>query len=86
MARRWPWHMLGLIAALTICYAWLAVLSRKLPVPPLSGGAVLGCFFASLALSILAGWRGSRWWYLVTACFGVTLVLLWIGQFMWETR
>jgi hypothetical protein len=86
MARRWPWHLLGFIAGLSICYAWLAVLTRKLPVPPMMGGVFIGWFLGSVLLSIAAGRRGSKWWYLVTVCFGLTLVLLWVGEAMWESR
>jgi hypothetical protein len=86
MVRRWPWNLLGLITAVPICYAWLAVLSHRLPIPHMPSLAFVGVFIASFLLSIVAGWRGSKWWYVVTACFGITIVLVWIGEFMWEGR
>jgi hypothetical protein len=84
MTQRWPWHFMGLLAGVLLLYPWLAVFSRVVPLPHVHGGAFALWFFGALTLSILAGWRGSRWWYLITGCFALTLVLIWIGQFIHE--
>ncbi len=84
MAQRWPWHMMGSITAVLFVYVWLGLIFHSVPLPRVSGAVFLFGLFGSAALSIAAGWRGSKWWYLVTACFGASLVLLWIGEFLIE--
>jgi hypothetical protein len=53
--------------------------------PPKTGSASTRYLFPRFSFGVIAaGWRGSKWWYLVTACFGANLVLLWVGEFLLE--
>ena len=84
MTQRWPWNLIGLLAAASIGYAWLVVFFHRLPVPHMSEGVFLGWFFGSVVLSIAAGRLGSRWWYLVTGCFVLTFIAISAGMVVME--
>jgi hypothetical protein len=84
MTQRWPWHMMGSITAILLVYVWLGLFFHSIPLPHVNGAGFLIWLFGSIALSIAAGWRGSKWWYLVTGCFAASLVLLWVGEFLLE--
>ena len=84
MTQRWPWHMVGSITAVLLVYVWLGLFFHSIPLPQVNGAGFMIWLFGSIALSIAAGRQGSKWWYLVTACFGISLVLLWIGEFLLE--
>ena len=80
MVRRWPWHVVGAVAAGAIAYMWLGVFWRRLPVPPLAGGSFVGSFFGMTLLSMLAGRRASPWWFVVTGVYVVTFILIALGE------
>jgi hypothetical protein len=84
MTKRWPWHLIGTASATFFALIWLTLFFHHLPVPNISTLWVIGCFLIAALLSIIAGYKASKWWFLVTACFGVTVVLVWIGQAIWE--
>jgi hypothetical protein len=75
---------MGIVAAALLLYAWAAIVFHAIPMPKISGVEFLVLLFGSVALSVAAGLRGSRWWYLVTACFGGSLLLLWVAEFLFE--
>jgi hypothetical protein len=84
--RRWPWHFMGTTAAVSLLLMWLPIFFRPRSLPRISLWWLVGWFFCSALLSIAAGYKASRWWFLVTVCFGLTLILLWIGEVLWESR
>jgi hypothetical protein len=84
--QRQYWNILGVMSVAPLCYAWLAVLTRSLPIPKVSAGWFFGVFFVAFILSVLAGWRASKYWYFVSAGFLITMALLWVGEFLWESR
>jgi hypothetical protein len=63
----------------------LPLIFHKLSVPRISALWAIGWFLTSGLLSIIAGFKASRWWFLVTACFGTTLLLIWMGEAVWES-
>jgi hypothetical protein len=86
MTNRWLWHLAGALSATSLLLMWLPAFAHSLSLPHISAWWLVGWFLSSTFLSIAAGYKASRWWFLVTACFGVTLVLLWIGEAIWEYR
>jgi uncharacterized membrane protein HdeD (DUF308 family) len=56
-----------------------------LPVPHISTMWLVGWFVVSEVLSIAAGHKASRWWFVVSGCFGLTLILLLVAQAVWES-
>jgi hypothetical protein len=83
MERRYL-HLCGTIAAVSLALMWLPLFVRNLPLPQISSMWLVPWFLGSILLSIVAGYKASRWWFLVTACFGLTLTLFWIGGAVWE--
>lgn len=82
--RRWYLHLCGMIAAGFLVLMWLPLFVGHLSIPRISSMVLAGGFLGSVLLSIVAGYKASKWWFPVTASFGVTLILLWIGQAAWE--
>jgi hypothetical protein len=83
---RWRWHFIGAMTAVSLLLMWLPMFFHQLPLPRVSAWALVAWFFSSALLSIIAGYKASRWWLLVTVCFGITLLLIWIGEAIWESR
>jgi hypothetical protein len=82
--KRWLWHLIGAITAALLLFIWLPLFVHNLAVPHISTWWIIGWFVGSATLSVVTGYKASRWWFLVTACFGVTLILLWIGEAVWN--
>jgi hypothetical protein len=82
----WPWHLIGALAAASLLLMYLPLIFHHLSVPRISALWVIGWFLISGLLSIIAGYMVSKWWFLVTACFGMTLLLIWIGEAVWESH
>jgi hypothetical protein len=72
MTKRWPWNVIGTTAAASFVLMWLPLFFHRRVVPHISAWWVIGWFVGSALLSIIAGYKASRWWFLVTACFGLT--------------
>jgi hypothetical protein len=85
-AKRWLWHLTGAVAATSLLLMYSPLIFRHLPVPHISAMWAIGWFLISGLLSVVAGYKASRWWFLVTACFGLTLTLVWIAEAIWESR
>jgi len=84
MTRRWPWHIMGSATAVLLLYVWLGLTVPSVHLPRVSGVAFFLWLFGSAAISVAAGRRGSKWWYLLTICLGLSLALIWIGEFFLE--
>jgi len=59
---------------------------RSSPSPHISGSVFLSIFFGALLLSVLAGYLASRWWFVETGLLTLCLLLLWIGEFLFESK
>lgn len=84
--KRWRWHLIGAMTAASLLLMYLPLIFRHLPVLHISTLWVIGWFVISGLLSIIAGYKASRWWFLATACFGLTAALLLVGQALWESH
>jgi len=82
----WAWHLCGAIAALFIAMLALGVVAHAFPLPRISAGTFLLAYLGAAALSVVAGLKASRWWFALTACFAVLVVLLWVAEYMFESR
>lgn len=83
---QWRLHLIGALAAASLLSMYLPLIFHRLPVPRMSALWAIGWFLISGLLSIVAGYKASRWWFLVTVCFTLTLFVLWIGEAIWESR
>jgi len=73
----WP-NAIGSVSALVVGYFWLALMAQRVwqPVFPGAGFFVIGALALSILMSAMAGWVGSRRWYVVTAAAVGTLLLV----------
>jgi hypothetical protein len=82
--RRWGWHVIGALTTISLLLMYSPLIFHNLPLPHMSAWWVVGWFLVSMILSVIAGLKASRWWFLVTALYGLTLLLLWVGEAIWE--
>jgi len=77
VSRLWS-NMLGLISILLVAYFWLALLTPHAwrPVFPGAGLVVVAALASSILMSAIAGWVGSRRWYLATVVALVTFLFV----------
>jgi hypothetical protein len=83
MAMKAKWtNALGLVSILLVGYFWFALLvpGAWRPIFPGAGLVVAACLFLAIIISAVAGWAGSRRWYLATAAAVGALLFCGLGM------
>ena len=78
------WHLIGTLTAVSLILLYSPLIFHDLPLPHMSALWVVGWFLISMILSVIAGFKASRCWFLVTALYGLALLVLWVGEAVFE--
>jgi hypothetical protein len=83
---RWVGHLCGFVAALFIAHLTIASLVHSFPVPHVSGTTFIAMYLGAIVLSLAAGLKASRWWFMVTVLLVAMILLIWAAEAFFERR
>ena len=79
-------HVLGIGSLIILAALVFDTYLRNTPAPHISGTIFVLLYFVSFFLSVSAAYLASKLWFIESACLGLLMVLVWIGEYLFESK